>query len=494
MTANAVRPVPPDTDHPRRGLILAVMSACVVLAVALVAAINLAIPKLSASGLHPTSTQMLWIVDAYVIVFACLLIPAGALGDRYGRKGVLLTGLATFAAGCVACACAPSAPILIAGRALTGVGAALIMPASLSLSIQCYPPSRRAHTIATWTAATGAAGVLGNIGGGVVLEYLPWQGLFWLMVPIAVVLLALAARLAPRGARHPAELDLPGTTMLVAGFVSLIYGIIDGAQHGWTALPVLGAFGIALLIFAIFVGYALRAAHPVIDPRVFADPQLRAGTLGVTVTFFGLFALFYVNAQYLQYAKGYSPLLTGLAIGPLAVGMVIVSRRSVALTRRFGMRWTVAAGLLTLAAGLGLLSLIDARTPYLLYAAILIVMSVGMGLSMPTLSAAIIGALPHSRAGLGSGLNSATREVGSALGVAVLGTVLTARFTDRLPAVLHAHSAAEALGAAQRLGHAEHVRTVTAFTDAMSIGFRLVAVVVLIIGAVVVYWLNGRQR
>ncbi|MEU8828785.1 MFS transporter [Streptomyces sp. NPDC048636] len=496
MTVITARPAPPGRTAPRSGGVLALMSACVILTIALVAAINLAIPALNNGSLHPSSTQLLWIVDAYVIVFACLLIPAGAFGDRHGRKGALLGGLAVFTVGCLASALAPSPGVLIAARALTGAGAALIMPATLSLALQSAPPERRPHTIAVWTAATGAAGMAGNLGGGLVLQYLPWQGLFWCVAPISLVLLALTARYAPRGERHSADADPVGTVLLVLGFVALLFGVIEGPERGWTSTTVLGSFAAAAVVLTGFVVYALRAAHPLIDPRVFAVPRLRAGVLGVTLTFFGLFALFFVNAQYLQYARGYSPALTGLAIGPLAIGMLVFSRLSIPLGQRFGARRVIAAGLGVLAAGLALLSVADADTPYPLYAAVFLVLASGMGLAMPMLSASILGALPHSRAGLGSGLGSAAREIGSALGVAVMGTVLTGRFTDRLPEALSGHtdSAGEAMAAARALGPAEHARVISAFTDAMAIGFRVVAAVVAVLAVVVLVWFREEKR
>ncbi|MCP9210717.1 MFS transporter [Streptomyces sp. NEAU-Y11] len=498
MTVTTARPAPPAPGRtaPRPGGVLALMSSCVILTIALVAAINLAIPQLNNGSLHPSSTELLWIVDAYVIVFACLLIPAGALGDRCGRKGALLSGLALFTVGALASALAPGPAVLIAARALTGAGAALIMPATLSLALQTAPPERRPHTIAVWTAATGAAGMAGNLGGGLILQYLPWQGLFWCVAPISLVLFLLTARYAPRGERHPADPDIVGTVLIVLGFVALLFGVIEGPERGWTSATVLGAFAASVVVLTGFVLYALRAAHPLIDPRVFAVPRLRAGVLGVTLTFFGLFALFFVNAQFLQYVKGYSPVLTGLAIGPLAIGMLVVSRHSIPLGRRIGAGRVIAAGLISLAGGLALLSLADADTPYPLYAAVFLVTAAGMGLSMPMLSASILGALPHSRAGLGSGLGSAAREVGSALGVAVMGTVLTARFTDRLPDSLggHADSPGEAMTAARSLGAAEHARAVAAFTDAMTVGFRVVAAVVAVLAVVVVLWFREEKR
>lgn len=457
MTIDALRSTLPENSPAGGRAMPALMSACVATVVAMVAAINLAIPKLAGSGLHPSPTQLLWIVDSYVLVFGCLLIPAGALADRYGRKGVLLTGLGVFVGGCLVSATAPGVEVLLAGRVVTGLGAALVMPATLSLLLQVTAPERKPQAIATWTAATGAAGALGNIGGGLVLQYLPWQGLFWVTAPIALALAGLVARLAPRGEKHPATLDLAGALLLIATVFTLLFGIIEGPEKGWASGLVLGAFALSAVLLAAFVTYALRVENPVLDPRVFAFPRLRVGVLGVAFAFFGLFALFFVNAQYLQNAKGFSPLVTGLAIGPLAVGMILVSRRSIALAQRLGTRKVVTGGMLTLAGGLALMSLMDGSTPYPLYGITLFVMAAGMGLCLPSLSTGIMAGLPPARAGMGSGLNSAAREFGSALGVAVIGTILTSR----------------------------HPHTATAFTDAMSIGYRVVAGVLLVAAVVV---------
>jgi EmrB/QacA subfamily drug resistance transporter len=488
MTLHTAPVTPPDTGHPRHTAVLALMSACVIMAVSLVAAINLAIPKLAASALRPSSTDLLWTVDAYVLVFACLLIPAGAFGDRHGRKGALLGGLGAFAVGCLVSALAPAVGVLIAGRVIAGIGAALIMPATLSLTVQVFPAERRAHAIASWTAATGVAGIVGNLAGGVILEYLPWEGLFWVMAPVAVVLLVLSARFAPRSGRHDADLDLAGSALLILAFAALLYGIIEGPERGWSSGVVLGAFAVAALIVTVFTVRALRVAHPVVDPRIFLVPRLRGGVLGVTMAFFGLFALFFVNAQFLQYAKGYSPVVTGLAIVPLAVGMIFVSRSSVALAARFGERRVVVTGMIGIAGGLGLLSFAGPRTPYVVYAAFLLIMSAGMGLCVPALSTGVIGALPRERAGLGSGLNGAAREVGSALGVAVLGTILTARFIAHLPPGIGAHSVGDALAMA---GPDSRGRVLAAFTGAVSAGYRVIAVVVLLAAFAVAAWFRS---
>ena len=212
---------PDATRSPPSRAMPALMSSCVVVVVAMVAAINLALPKLSGSDLHPNSTALLWIVDAYIVVFGCLLIPAGALGDRIGRKGVLLAGLGVSAVGCVSSAAAPNVTILLAGRVVTGFGAALVMPATLSLLMQVTPPERKPQAIATWTGATGAAGAagaLGTLGGGLVLQWLPWQGLFLVIGPLALLLAVAVMRVAPRGERHPAGLE--SSRLTPASFVA----------------------------------------------------------------------------------------------------------------------------------------------------------------------------------------------------------------------------------------------------------------------------------
>ncbi|MGW4966974.1 MFS transporter [Nonomuraea sp. NPDC004186] len=428
------------------------MASSVVLAVALVAAVNLAIPTLAASELRPSPSQILWIVDAYVIVFACLLIPAGAAGDRFGRKGVLLAGLGVFAAGCLLAALAPDVGTLIAARALSGAGAALVMPASLALTVGVYPAAERGHAVAAWTAATGAAGVVGNVGGGAVMEYLPWRALFGVPVLLAGVLAVLVAVLVPRAPREASTpLDLPGTVLLTAASVALLAGVIEGPEAGWGSGLVLSAFGVAAVLFCVFVGHQLRAPRPLLDPRLFALPRLRAGTLGVAVTFFGLFAMFFVNARFLQEVKGFSPLVTGVAIVPLVIPMIVLSR----LSGRLPARPAVPAGLAGIVAGLALLSFADAAMPYPVYAVGLVVMGAAMGVCLPVLSHEIMAALPRERAGLGSGLNSATRELGSAVGVAVMGTVMA--------------------------------------TYGMSAGYRVVAAVVLAGGLLVTWW-RARDR
>ncbi|WP_433855274.1 MFS transporter [Streptomyces kronopolitis] len=469
MTTTASPPVPAAGVRHGGRSVTAAMCACVLVAQSLVAAINLAIPKITASALHPSHSQMLWIVDIYVLVFAGLLIPAGALGDRFGRKGTLLTGLGAFGAGTLLCALAPELPVLMAGRALSGAGAALLVPATMSVLLHTAPPERRAGAVAAWSTAMGAGGLAGNAGGGLLVQYLPWQGLFLVYVPLALALLVWVARSAPRVPTQTAALDLPGSALLALGAGTLLFGIIEGPDRGWLSAPVAGAFALALVLITVFVRHGLRAAHPILDPRLFRLPRLRAGSVGIAVTFFGMFALFYVNGQFLQYVKGYSPMQTGAAIVPLAVGMMVCTKLGVHGAERLGEARTAGAGLALIATGLLLLSTADAHTSYLRYLVFLLVLSAGAGLAMPTLSHAIVASVPASRSGMGSGLQGAARELGASLGIAVTGTALSTHLTS---GTTHA----------------------TTFTEATTLSYRIAAAVVLLVGITVVTGLRTRTR
>ncbi|MGX1545435.1 MFS transporter [Streptomyces adustus] len=412
------------TPHALKRSTLLALCACVLVAQSMVAAINLLIPQLSSSSLHPSHTEILWTVDAYVIAFAGLLVPAGALGDRYGCKGALLTGLALFAAGAGTSALAHSPALLIAGRGVSGAGAALITPATMSILMRLAAPEHRPRAMASWTLAIGLGGAAGNLGGGLVGQFLSWRALFAVMVPLAALLALAVAVTTPRTERaHANHLDPLGTLLLTAGLVAVLFGIIEGPTYGWTSARILGAFSAGAALVAGFAVHALRSRTPLFDPRVFASPRLRSAALGTATAFFGLFSLFYVNSQYLQEVKGFGAAVTGVAIMPLTVGMALVPKLA---TRWAGRPRPVIGGGLALI-GLGLLgaSTAGAGTPYWAYAGWLLVISAGTGLSMPALTLGMVSSLPAHQAGLGSGLGTSAREIGAALGVAVTGTILS---------------------------------------------------------------------
>ena len=323
----------------------------VVLAIGMVAAVNLAIPALQASSLSPSVSATAWIVDSYTLVFACLLIPAGALGDRFGRKRGMLIGLGMFAAGSAMAALAPSVAVLMCGRALSGAGAALVLPATLAVTLARVQPAHRPRAVALWSALTGIGGVVGNLGGGLAVEVGGWRALFWAGVPIAVAAAALIAARVPAQARHSDPVDGGGAVLLTAGSVALLYGIIEGPQFGWGSWQVLGSLLLAIALLAAFAWYEARLEHPMLDPRLFKLAGVRAGSFGIIALFFALFGLFYINAQYLQDVKGYSALLTGVCVLPVAIVMPYTSAQSTRLAARIGARATIISGMLSLTAG-----------------------------------------------------------------------------------------------------------------------------------------------
>ncbi|MFJ9576926.1 MFS transporter [Streptomyces sp. NPDC101191] len=467
--------------------LLAVMCACVVLAVGMVAAVNLAVPLLSASELRPSSSALIWIVDTYVVFFACLVIPGGAAGDRFGRKGVLLAGLLLFAAGALLSATAPDTALLLVGRAVTGVGAAAVLPNTLAVLLHAVPAERRGVTIATWASMTGFGGVVGNVGGGALLAGGSWRWLFAAAVPVAGVLAALVGRVAPVSPRNDRRLDLPGTVLLVGASVALLVGIVQGPESGWGSAVVVTGFGCSGVLFALWTLVELRSRHPLLDPRLFRSPALRSACLGMTAVFFGMFALFYVNASFLQYAKGFGVLATGLGILPLILPLVLGARHSGRLSSRFGLDAVLAAAFACVGCGLLGLSTCGDATPYAGYAAWLVLTGVGLTLALPTLSAAIAVALPPHQAGVAAGLQATTREFGSALGVAVIGTVLTSRFAAALPRDIRAghdpHTVAQALAVTSPVRAPE---VVGAFVSAAGTALRVVGASVLMLGTLVV--------
>ncbi len=492
----------PHTDRTQvsPGRAIAAIAPATVLVLGMVAAVNLLIPKLQSSSLHPSVSGTAWIVDSYTLLFACVLIPAGALGDRFGRKRGMLIGLCVFAIGSVVAALAPSVAVLMCGRAISGIGAALVLPATLAVTLGRVEPPERPRTVALWSALVGPAGIIGNLGAGVAVELGGWRILFWAGVPIALAAATVITKQVPDQQPHRDPVDGGGALLLTAGSVALLYGVIDAPQLGWCSWQVLCSLPIAILLLVGFVRYELRREHPMLDPRLFKLAGVRTGALGIIALFFVLFGLFYINAQYLQDVKGYSALLTAVCILPLAVAMPITSARSTRIAMRIGGRMTSVLGLLCLAAGLGALSFAVAATPYALYAVLLAVIGAGMGLAMPPLSGMMVHALPPSHAGVSSGLNSTTRELGSAIGVAVLSTILTTRFTNHLPAALKAvpgahgeavkHSITAALAYA---GHTTspvlraHLITATrdAFTSGTGLGLRVGVGLLLITTAIV---------
>ncbi len=489
----------PMVGYPERGRVLAICCLCLVLVVIAVSSLNVAIPTIL-DDLEPSSTQLLWIIDSYALVFAGLLLLAGAIGDRFGRKGALLGGLTVFGLAAVAASQAPNAEALIATRAVMGVGAAFVMPATLSIVTSVFPPQERAKAIATWAGFAGAGSALGPLLGGFMVEHFGWASVFFVNIPFVIVAMVLIARFVPTSRdTEERRLDVVGAVLSVLALSALLFGIIQGPEEGWASALVLGSFTLTIVVGVAFVVWELRTDEPMLDPRFFRIPAFRAGSGVITAVFFGMFGMFFMLTQYLQFVKGYSPLLAGISTAPSAVTMIIVTPRSPRLVARFGSRRVVVTGMLLVAAAFAVYALLDPDTPYLAVAFALVVGACGMGLSMAPASTAIVSSLPLSKAGVASAVNDVTREVGGALGIAVLGTILTSRFTslmgERLPDAVPEQvriGASGSINAAMAIADkvpaqfAEPLRQVarSAFTDAFNSAFVVSAVLLFVMALI----------
>jgi EmrB/QacA subfamily drug resistance transporter len=428
---------PPTVDyaaegHPQRWFILGILCTCLVLIVAAVSSLNIAIPSIQES-LDATQTELQWIIDSYALVFAGLLLPAGALGDRYGRKWTLLIGLGIYAVTAVIAALSDSATQLIAMRAVMGVGAALIMPATLSLLTSVFAPHERGKAIAIWAGFAGAGGAIGVLASGVLLEHFWWGSVFFITVPIvAVAMLAIMAVVPnskdPEG--HP--LDPIGSLLSIVGLVALVFAIIEGPERGWTDALVIGGFVLAVVALTGFVQWERTTTFPMLDPKYFRIPRFAMSALTITTVFFVMFAMFFSLSQYFQFVRDYSPLKTGFAVLPFALTMVIVAPRGPLVQQRITVRRTIALGLLFVAIGAGLLAFIDRDAPYVFVAGSVVIMAIGAGLATPSATTGIMGSLPMNKAGVGSAVNDTTREVGGAVGIAVVGSVMASVYRSGL--------------------------------------------------------------
>ena len=499
--------------YERRWAILGVLVLSLVLVVAAVSSVNTAIPSIRAQ-LLPTDSQLLWIVDLYAVVFAGLLLPAGALGDKFGRRGALQFGLAVFATGSVLAAEAGSPTQLLACRGVMGIGAAFIMPSTLSLLTSVFPPRERGKAIAVWSGFAGAGGVIGTLSGGLVLNSFWWGSVFFVSVPIALLALALVTVMCPSSKEEVArKLDPIGALASVTGFGALLYGIIEGPEKGWASVHSVGAFVLAVIGLGFFIVWERRSAEPMLDMRFFAIPRFGIGALGVTFVFLTMFGMFFLMSQYLQSVRGYSPLRSGFATLPFAFTMVAISSQGPNFGAKFGTKRVISVGFSIVPIALIMLSLVSRSSPYPYIALTMVAMALGPALCIPTLSSGIVLSLPLDKAGVGSAVNDTTREVGGAIGIAVLGSILSSHYRSAMAASIAqlpaeaaqvAEAARRGVGAISGLvDAAPSVPALKAqlpqlegllgaargeFVGGMQIGFRVVAVLMVLVAAAVIRW------
>ena len=498
----------PD-GHPRRKQILLVLCLSLLVVVIDNTALNTALPTL-ARVLHAGTSSLQWITDAYTLCFATLLIPAGALGDRYGRRRSLLTGLTIFAIGSLAASLTSASTTLIVARVVMGLGAAFVMPATLSILNAVFPPKERPQAIAAWSAVAGVGIVVGPTLGGLLLSHFWWGSIFLVNIPLVALAVAGVLRLVPETAEPGGRrLDIAGTLLVAGALFAIVDAIIEAPVRGWLA-PVTGAEAISgLAALAAFVWWELRVAHPLVDLRIFRSWAFSAAAGSVTIVFFALFGSLFALTQYLQLVHGYSPLSAGLRALPFAIAIGAVSPLSTGLAKRAGIRVAIPLGMALMGLGLLDLSTASIHTTYPPLALAVAIMGAGMGLVMAPASTTIMTAVPAHQAGAGSAVNDTIREVGGALGVAVVGSLVAGSYRTQLAPTLVAHhaplavvkiatgsiAAADAVGA--RVGGAAGRGLVgvarEAFTTAMSGGMRVAASVAIAgaLASVIVLWRRG---
>jgi len=384
-----------------------------------------ALPVLQAE-LGATLTDLQWVVNAYTLAFATLMIAAATLGDRWGRRRTFLGGIAVFTLGSIAAALAGSPGALIAARALQGVGAAAVMPLSLTLLAAAVPASRRAMAIGVWGGVSGLGVALGPVVGGAVVEGISWQAMFWINVPVALVAVPLVLRALPEGRGRAQRLDLLGLVLAAAGVLGIVWGVVHGNEDGWTSAGVLGPIVGGVVALALFLAHEARTPHALVPLRLFRSRSFSVANVSGFAFSLGAFGAVFLLAQYLQIVQGYSPLEAGLRTLPWTAAPMVVAPVAGMLAPRVGVRVLLTGGLVAQAGGLAWLGFAASDGGYAALVPGLVLAGVGMGLTFAPSATAVLSGMAPDDHGTASSTNSTLREVGVALGVAVLTAVFTA--------------------------------------------------------------------
>jgi EmrB/QacA subfamily drug resistance transporter len=483
----------------RRWLILAVLCLSVVLTVVGNMALNIALPTLG-RDLHASATSLQWIVDIYVLCFAGLLLPGGAVGDRFGRKGCLQIGLAVYALAAAIGAFAPGTGELLAARAVMGCAAALVMPGTLSILATVFPPAQRPTAIAIWASVAGASVAASITWSGLMLEHFWWGSIFLGMAGLAVVALIAGAFLLPRSrAPERQKLDLVGALLEIAGIAGLLYGFIEAPDYGWTSPQVVVPLLTAAALLGAFAWWERRSAHPMLDPGFLTNSRLLLGSLAIAGVYFALFGMYFDFTQYLQLVRGYSPVVAALYALPAGLAQLATANAARRLAAQYGPRIVLTGGLVASAAGLLLLSASGVSTPPLLAEAGLALLGAGIGLAMPPSTGAIMSALPPAKAGVGSAINDLDRELGGAFGVGLLGSLTLARYKSAIAGTAHPTlpaAARDGLAQAMTVAHtpAAIQAARSAFTGGLDLAMLVGSACVLATAAIVAWKMPRHNR
>ncbi|HEV7721376.1 MAG TPA: MFS transporter [Iamia sp.] len=479
--------------YARRWKTLVVLCTSLLIVIVGNTSLNVALPTL-ARELNASTSSLQWMVDAYSLVFAGLLFTAGTIGDRFGRKGALQTGLGLFLVAAAFATVADTSGQLIFARAIMGVAAAFVMPSTLSILTNIFPAHERPKAIGIWAGIAGGGAAIGPIASGWLVEHYWWGSVFLINVPIVTIALVAGAILLPKS-KDPEKqpLDFLGAGLSIVGLGSLVYGIIEGPHQGWTSPETLATFGISFAALALFAAWELRARFPMLDLRLFRDRRFSVASAGMSLTFFAMFGTFFLVAQYFQLVLGYSALESGLLQLPMAAVMMSVAPQVPKLVARFGASRVVPVGLTFTATGLAVFSQVGVSSSIVMVYCSILPLAFGMSMTMTPLTTLIMSSVPLGKAGVGSAMNDTTRELGGALGVAVLGSLVTSRYTSSLGPALTglsdgARSVADsgltgALSVGREIGGAQG----TALTDAARQAFVDGLSVAAIVGSVIVF-------
>jgi len=495
--------------HPRRWTILAVLVISLLVVVLDNTVLNVALRTIAdpVHGLGATQTDLEWSINSYTLVFAGLLFTAGVLGDRFGRRKVLLLGMAVFGIASLASAYAATPGQLIWARALMGIGGAAVMPATLSIISNVFDPRERARAIGAWAGAVGLGVAIGPVVGGLLLEHFWWGSVFLINVPIVVLgIVAIIALVPDSRDPNPGRIDIAGVLLSIAGLVLIVYGIISGGDHGFGHPRAWATLLAGIAIMVVFVLVERRLAFPSLDVKLFRNPRFSAAVGSVGLVFFAAMGTLFFLAFYLQLVRGYSPLESGLLMTPFAVAQLVFAPRSAAMVRKYGAKVVCAVGLGLVTAVLVGMSFLQVDTPIWIVGALFFVQGVGMANVMPPATESIMSTLPREKAGVGSAVANTVRQVGGALGVAILGSVLAAVYRSEIkPSVgalpgPQAHTAEQSISGtyavAEKLGPGAPALVDagnTAFVHAMHWAAGGSAIVGALGVIVVLLWLPGRR-
>lgn len=462
--------------------------------------LNVAIPTLQRE-FDATATTLQWMIDAYILVFAGLLLTMGSLGDRFGRKRALQAGIVIFGLSSTLAAFADSSAQLIAARALMGVGGALIMPSTLSIITNVFPRSERGKAIGVWAAVAGVGIGLGPLLGGYLLEHFWWGSVFFINIPIAVAALAAGWFLVPESRDpHPKRLDPVGALLSISAVSILVYAIIEAPVLGWGDGLVISGFVVGLVMLGVFVWWEKKIDHPMLNLGFFGNPRFSAGAGAISIGFFSLFGIIFGLTLYLQFVQDYTPLQAGARMIPLAFGMVIGAGSSHRSVGRLGTNKVVSMGLVILSGLLVSMTFWEPGTSYWLLGPSFAMIGFGMGNLMAPSTDAVMGAVPEANAGIASAMNDVTRMVAGAFGIAVTGSLINTAYHGRMVDAVAGLPAQAAEAAGDNVGAAVSIaanlpaeagtRLVdaakTAFTDALGIAV-LVSAGVALVGAALIF-------